>query len=376
MEKKQIDNPIRVLHVFNFFDQGGVENFVMNVYRNLDRSKVQFDFAFSTLKDGFFDDEARSLGGNIYFYDSDRKSLWNYFRNLKRIVNEHGPYAAIHSHVYYFSGYVLLIARLLGIKVRIAHSHETEKGRKPTFVRKCYERFMRWMIKKNATHWLSCSDTAGKYVFGSSIPYHVLYNGIDLKRFQFNEVSRERTRKLLGMEDSFIILNIGRFAEQKNHPFIISVFREYLEKNNDARLVLIGTGPDRSYIEDKCKELGLYDKITILSNIQNTEDYYCAADVFILPSLYEGMGIVNIEAQATGLPVIMSDKVPTEVCVTDIIQVLPINGTEHLWVEALLTISKNTLNRANYSDRFIYSPFNVDVTVRDLVNIYTSNSEQ
>ncbi len=374
MEDSNNSKPIRVLHVFSFFDQGGVENFVMNVYRNLDRGQIQFDFAFSTIKDGFFDDEARSLGGNIYFFDSEKKSLWNYYKNLRRIVREYGPYSAIHSHVYYFSGCVLLIARLLGIKVRIAHSHETEKGRKPTFIRKCYERVMRWMIKRNATHWLSCSDAAGEYVFGKGVPYQVLYNGIDLKRFSFNEVSRSRIRKDLGFENAFVVMNVGRFAEQKNHHFIVSVFQELLRGVPNAKLVLIGTGPMRKEIEDKCIDLGIKDNVTILFNIQNTEEYYDAADAFILPSLYEGMGIVVIESQACGLYTLISDKVTREVGVTEISEFLPIEGEDasHLWVEKLVGISKMNIERSIYNSKIIPTPFNVDVTVSDLVSIYTS----
>ena len=115
------NQPIRVLHVFNFFDQGGIENFVMNVYRNIDRSKIQFDFAFPINKKGCFDEEVWELGGNIYFFDSEKKSLWNYYKNLSRIIKTHGPYAVVHSHIYYFSGYILLIARLCGVPVRISH---------------------------------------------------------------------------------------------------------------------------------------------------------------------------------------------------------------------------------------------------------------
>ena len=362
--------PIRVLHVFNYFNQGGIENFVMNVYRNIDRTKIQFDFAFSTNKKGYFDNEAKALGANIYFFDSEKKSFWNYRRNLKRIIQEHGPYAAVHSHIYYFSGFVLFIAKRCGVKIRISHSHETQKGRKQTFIRKVYERLMRKMIKVNATDWLCCSDKAGDFVFGKSIPYQVVYNGIDLNRFQYREERREFTRKKIGVYDERIVLNVGRFAEQKNHLFILKTFQHLLEQSNDYRLVLIGGGPLELSIREKCKEYGFYDKCIFLHNIQNAEDYYCAADIFILPSLYEGLGIVLVEAQATGLHTLISDKVTREVGVTDLAYYLSIDNTEKKWAIMIDNLIAVQSERAQYNEKLENSAFDINQTVKDLTKIY------
>lgn len=371
------NQPIRVLHVFNFFNQGGIENFVMNVYRNIDRSKIQFDFAFPINKKGCFDEEVGELGGNIYFFDSEKKSLWNYYKNLSRIIKTHGPYAVVHSHIYYFSGYILLIARLCGVPVRISHSHETLKGRKQTLGRKLYQNIMRYLIKMNATNWLCCSEDAGNVVFKKNIPFQVLYNGIDIKRFLYNEEKRLQIRRGIVPDDGFLVLNVGRFAEQKNHKFIISVFSELVKVRPESHLLLIGAGVLKREIELLIERTGLKDKVTILSNIKNTEDYYSASDVFILPSLYEGMGIVVIEAQASGLPVLISDKVTREVQVTDIIDYLPIeNGTERLWVKKLLDIDVPGSIRDKYNKTFEMTPFDVRKTVSDLTTTYLSKSEQ
>lgn len=365
--------PVRVLHVFNFFDQGGIENFVMNVYRNIDRSKIQFDFAFPENKKGYFDEEAKALGANIYFFDSNKKSFGNYNRNLRRIIQEHGPYVAVHSHIYYFSGYVLYIAKKCGVKIRISHSHETQKGRRQTLIRKIYEKVMRRMIKANATDWLCCSDKAGDYVFGKSIPYKVLYNGIDMNRFKFRQDRRNDIRKELNVEDKKVILNVGRFAEQKNHPFILKVFKHLQEISEDYRLVMIGGGPLEDMIREKCKEYGFYDKCYFLHNIQNTEDYYCAADIFILPSLYEGMGIVLVEAQATGLHTIISDKVPREINVTDLATYLSIDHTEQEWALTIDRQISEEIYRNSYNEQFAGSLFDIQRTVKDLTDIYLRN---
>lgn len=365
--------PVRVLHVFNFFDQGGIENFVMNVYRNIDRSKIQFDFAFPENKKGYFDEEAKALGANIYFFDSNKKSFGNYNRNLRRIIQEHGPYVAIHSHIYYFSGFVLYIAKKCGVKIRISHSHETQKGRKQTLIRRIYEKVMRRMIKANATDWLCCSEKAGDFVFGKSIPYQVLYNGIDMRRFQFRQERRDTIRKELGVEGKKVILNVGRFAEQKNHPFILKIFNHLLEISEDYRLVMIGGGPLEDFIREKCKEYGFYDKCFFLYNVQNAEDYYCAADIFILPSLYEGMGIVLVEAQATGLRTIISDKVPREINVTNLATYLSIDHTEQEWAETIDKQVYMAIDRNIYNVQFAGSPFDVKRTVKDLTDIYLRN---
>lgn len=362
--------PVRILHVFNFFYQGGIENFVMNVYRNIDRSKIQFDFAFPMNKKGYFDDEAKALGANIYFFDSDKKSFWNYYKNLSHIIKEHGPYAAVHSHIYYFSGYILLIAKLCGVKTRISHSHETQKGRKQTLIRRIYENAMRLMIKNNATVWLCCSNQAGECVFGKNMPYQVLYNGIDLRRFVYRQESRERIRKELGLEGKKVILNVGRFAEQKNHPFILKVFKEMTVRSEDYRLIMIGGGPLERMIREKCKEYGIYEKCVFLHNIQNTEDYYCASDVFILPSLYEGLGIVLVEAQATGLPTIISDKVTKEVGMTDLAHYLSIENSEKEWADMIEQQISKQFDRAKYNSKIIGSEFDVKQTVKCLTEIY------
>ncbi|MDE6435647.1 MAG: glycosyltransferase family 1 protein [Lachnospiraceae bacterium] len=364
---------IKILHVFEYFAQGGIENFVMNVFRNIDRKKFQFDFAFINRTSGVFDDEAKALGGNIYYFNSEEKSLKNYKKSLTRIIKENGPYDVVHSHMYYFSGYILKIAKKCGVKVRIAHSHETLKGREPTFLRKMYENYMRKLILKNATNLLACSDMAGKFVFGDKASYQVLYNGIDLNRFAFEYEKRVEYRKKLAVEDKFVLLNVGRFADQKNHKYLIKIFEEVTRKIENAFLILIGDGPLQNEVEAQIDECNLTSKVKILSNIKNTEDYYNSADVFLLPSKYEGMGIVAIEAQATGLYTLISDCVTKEVAVTDIVEYLSITDLPLLWAEKIECIKKYEIDRIKYYSLLNDSKFNIEKTVLDLCKVYTKN---
>lgn len=362
--------PIRVLHVFNWFNQGGIENFVINVYRNIDRRKIQFDFAFPTNRKGYFDDEVLALGGRIFFFDSEKKSLWNYYKNLRLIIKSNGPYAAIHSHIYYFSGYILLIAWLCGIKIRLSHSHETQKGRRQTFLRKLYQSFMRWLILRTSTHRLACSDAAGVSLFGSLGKFQTVYNGIDFNRFHFDAQLRSDYRLKLGLKESDkVLINVGRFADQKNHKFIIELFHKLVNKQDNYRLILIGTGSLKENVISVSEKLGIIDKIYFLENIQNAEAYYCAADLFILPSLYEGLSIVSTEAQATGLPSLLSDKITREVGVTELSKYLPIDNSD-IWVIEVEETLKKHINRTLYVDVLKQTSFNVHKTIEDLIAIY------
>lgn len=361
--------PIRVLHIFNWFNQGGIENFVMNVYRNIDREIIQFDFAFLDGRKGYFDDEAISLGAHIYHYDDDKNTLQNHYKSLTRIIKDNGPYAAVHSHIYFFSGYTLWIAKKMGVEIRVSHSHETKKGRKETLLRKTYESFMRRMIHKNATHMLGCSDAAGRALFGDGENYKVLYNGIDLTRFTFSKMARDSLREKLGLSDKKVILNVGRFADQKNHDFIVDIFEKVCECESDAVLMLIGTGPLQDAVEKKLEAKQLLDKTIILSNIKDTENYYNAADVFILPSKYEGMPIVSVEAQATGLPALISTEVTREIAVTNIIDYFPITDAS-VWAGKIIEVLTKKYNRTVYNEQFENTPFNIKQTVSDLENIY------
>lgn len=360
---------IRVLHVFNCFDQGGIENFLMNVYRKIDRSKIQFDFAFIRNKKGCFDNEVKDMGGNIYFFDSDKISFFNFRRNLTRIIKDYGPFDVIHSHIYFFSGFVLSVAKKCNVPIRISHSHETKKGRKETVIRKLYEKYMRYLILKNATNLLCCSKMAGEYVFGKNAKFDVLYNGIDVHNFAFSNVQRAQIRSDLGINsETKIIIHVGRFADQKNHGFLIDAFNIYHTNNPNSYLLLIGDGAEKNEIDRKIDDYKLGKRVIIKSNIYNPSPYYSAADIFAFPSKYEGMGIVTIEAQTSGLPSLLSSEITREVGVTPLAKFLDIHNPE-LWAEEMLNANNNN-NRSNAYKAIENSSFDILKTVAKLTNIY------
>lgn len=358
---------IRVLHVFPCFNQGGIENFVMNVYKTIDRSQVQFDFAFLYKRPGVFDDDVKNMGAHIYYFDSEKKSLRNYRKSLKRIIKEHGPFDAIHSHEYFFSGYILKIAKACGVHIRLAHSHDAYSGYKKNIFRTVYEWYMRHLISKYATCRLACSDMAGKYCFGKRISFLTLYNGIDVGRFSFDGSARNEVRFQLDASDSFFILHVGRFTKLKNHSFLISVFYETLKRRPNAKLVLIGDGELKGEVVLLIRRLGIEDKVVILSNVKDTERYYSAADVFVFPSLFEGLGIVAVEAQANGLPCVVSDRVPKEVELSNNVIRLSLSDPVDVWAEAILSKDLKRDSRSTIGNE---SPFNIVNTAKTLTEIY------
>lgn len=367
---------IKVLHVLMWFEQGGIENFIMNVFRRIDRLKFQFDFALIKKEKGVFDDEIKKLGGNIYYFETEEKTLKNYRNSLKKIIKEHGDYDVIHSHCYYFSGYILKIAKQCGVNIRVAHSHETLKGHKLTLKRKLYEKVMRYLIKRNATNMLSCSDLAGKYVFGESAGYQVLYNGIDAQRFSYNENTRLAVRAKLNIsENETLLLNVGRFAHQKNHGFILDVFETLLKQYYNVKLLLIGDGALKSHVVQRIQANNYEDKVIIMSNIKNVEDYYNAADIFILPSHYEGMPIVGVEAQSSGLYTLFSNKITNEVNITDLASFISLDDGVDAWADKIEKLIGLKIDRNNYFKTIQCTPFEITQTVKDLCEVYCGNRQ-
>lgn len=360
---------IRVLHVFEYFAQGGIENFVMNVYRNIDKSLYSFDFAFINKTKGCFDEEAQSMGAHIYYFDSSKKSFRNYKKSISSIIKKNGPFDVVHSHVYFFSGFILKQAYKCGVPIRIAHSHETSKGRKRTITRRIYEFLMRKMIISYSTTLLACSKKAGIHLFGEKTKFDVVYNGIDVSRFRYNETVRNVLREKFNLVHKKVVLHIGRFADQKNHAFIIETFTELIKKDNDYFLILIGDGELEQQIKYMAYQKGVSKNILFLSNIQNVEDYYSLSDVFILPSKYEGLGIVAIEAQVNGLPCLLSDHVPAEARISETTFFIQLDINE--WVEAIERSLKITTDRYEINRLFLDTDFDIKHTVDLLTRSYS-----
>lgn len=331
-----MSEPVRVLQVFSGLDSGGVSNFVMNLYREIDTEKIQFDFAMTSGKKGLYDDEVLLRGGRIFYFDTSRDIR----ENFREIIRDKGPFRAVHSHVFFYSGLLLAEAKKAGVPVRIAHAHNAHTGESRSLPRLLYEKGMQMLIRKNATHLLGCSEKACRYVFGREIMKDaratVLSDGIDCNRFAFNPGVREAVRKEYGLRGKYVVGHVGHFNPAKNHRKILSVFREISLRRNDAMLLLVGEGELEQDVRQFTAELGLEKQVIFAGAHKDVERFYQAMDVFLFPSRYEGFGMAMIEAQTSGLSCVAADVVPQETNVDGRTVFLPLEEEDDVWADKVI----------------------------------------
>ena len=311
MSEKQ---PIIVAQVMGKWLGNGVESVIMNYYRHLDHSKVQFDFICDEDSTRIPYDEIKKLGGRVFLVPK-YQNLSKYLKALEKLFKEN-QYHIVHSNINTLSVFPLYAAKKAGVPIRISHSHSTSNPKE--WKRNLIKNILRPFSKRYATDYFACSEIAGRYLFGNKDfdqgEVKIIHNAIDIERFKFDEAARKKLRKEFGIKDSTIVIgHVGRFVQQKNHTFLVDVFKEYHKKNPDSKLLLVGSGPLEDEIKKKVERLGLMDSVLFLGQRDDTNKLYSVMDIFCLPSLYEGLGVVGVEAQAAGLPCIFSKDVPIDV---------------------------------------------------------------
>ncbi len=301
--------PIRVAQVMGKMLGGGVESVVMNYYRHIDRSKVQFDFLVDADSTRVPEEEIKALGGRVFRIPPYQHPL-RYRKELVRLFHEeHWP--IVHSHINTLSVFPLSAAKKAGVPVRIAHSHSTMG--KGELAKNLMKLALRPLSNLYPTERLACSEYAGKWLFGRNADFTVIPNAIELEKFRFDPVIRQETRRELGIaDDMFLVGHVGRFMPQKNQAFLVDVLAELLPQKPDTMLAFVGDGPDRPDVQQHAQALGIGDHILFLGQRTDVSHLYQAFDAFCLPSRYEGLGMVAIEAQVAGCPCVLSDQVPHE----------------------------------------------------------------
>ncbi len=370
-------SPIRSLHVVGGMNQGGVETWLMHVLRHIDRDQFPMDFLVHTTSECAYDEEIRALGSGIIPCLSPRRPV-QYARNFLRILRQQGPYDIVHSHVHHYSGFVLRLAHQADVPVRIAHSHTSLIEARTHLPRRLYLGLMKRWITRYATVGLACSRKAAMALFGTNWEtdrrWQVLYYGIDLEPFEQKVDSQELRRELSIPADAFVVGHVGRFAEPKNHTFLIDVFAEVVKREPRAWLLLVGDGPLRPSIEQKVHNIGLAGRVIFAGVREDVPRLMRGGmDVFLFPSLYEGLGLVLIEAQAARLPCVFSDVVPEEADVVEpLLRRLSLSQTPSDWAEAVLSSSQATssLTPTEALALVQQSPFNVQASVAKLEEVY------
>ncbi|MCD8291532.1 MAG: glycosyltransferase family 1 protein [Prevotella sp.] len=368
-----MNRPIRVLHILQRMEAGGTQSLLMNIYRNIDRTKVQFDFLVEYKEHQFYDDEIEQSGGHIY-RTSVREdfNIFKFIRQLNSFFSKHSEYKIIHVHTYSIGFLCLKAAKNHGIKVRIAHSHNNSMTND---YKRCVKYIMQKLYTIYATDLFACSDEAGKYLFHKK-NFHVLKNAIDSQKFIANKAIRNEVRKELGITNHFIVGHTGRFHPQKNHKYLVDVFVEIKSKQKDAVLLLIGDGPSLGEVKSYIGHKGLSDCVIMLKNRRDMHRLYQAMDVFAFPSLFEGLGIVAIEAQAAGIPVVCSDRVSEDTNVTPLYARLPI-GTENInaWADKCIELANNPLCHTNMQEYIIKAGYDIAASAKFMQDYYINKEK-
>lgn len=333
---------IRILQCVNDMHRAGLETMLMNYYRNIDRTKIQFDFLTHRPYKSDYDDEILSLGGKVYYAPRLYPQNYpKYFKWMKQFFKEHPEYKIVHSHIDAMSYLPLKAAKKAGVPVRIAHSHSTSIDRDFKYLLKKY---YRKRIGSVLTDEFSCGKVAGEFLFQND-NFTLIPNAVDATKFYYNEYMRNAVREELKIsKQTFVMGHIGRISYPKNHRFLIDIFKSYHEIDRDSVLLIIGTGDMEEEIKNYAKESGVNDSIQFLGNQSDTAKFYQAFDVFMLPSLFEGVPLVGVEAQFADLPCFFSDKVPTEVVFSDKIHFMKLTQSPEEWVREIVKVDISNRN--------------------------------
>jgi len=371
--------PIRVLQIFTGLGRAGAESMIMNYYRSVDKTKVQFDFLVHREEEGAFEEEIRNLGGAIYrvpritSHLKYRKALQNFLKKT--------DYKIIHSHIDSYSYWVLKYAKKYNLPVRIIHSHiAVNISLKKMFLSKSdfirglksiSQHVLKFGIKKHATHFFACGEKAGKYMYGkNSTAFTIIRNAINSNDFKLNLKTRNAIRNQLDIgENEFLIGHIGRFAIQKNHIFLIHIFKEILKLNENCTLILVGDGDLKTKMIQEVEKLGIQSKVNFLGVRKDVANLLQAFDLFLFPSIFEGLPVTMVEAQVSGLPIVASTAITKEVNITDLVTYVDLKKSHAEWAQISLE-KMNSTKRYNRSEEIIKSGYDIKVNAKKLQDFY------
>jgi glycosyltransferase involved in cell wall biosynthesis len=346
--------------------RSGVASFLMNYYRHIDREKIQFDFLSYSISKNNLIEEIRQLGGNVFNAPNYKKHFFKYVRYIQNIIMN-GTYDIVHCHQFLLSIISLFIAKRTGIKVRIIHSHNSS-------ISSLWKRLLVYLFRNIwfffATDFFACSVEAANFLFGKWCKCIIVNNAIEPERYVFNVIARNKIRSELHLpEDAFVIGYVARFVKEKNHLFLIDFFKNILQQNLNAYLLLVGDGNLQDNIKSYVTGLNLSENVIFYGVSNKTYELYSAMDVFVFPSLFEGLGITGLEAQCAGLPVIASLNIPKTMQVTNLVQWLDLKSGPEKWAEKVLEYSPPR-EKINMCEIITQNGYNIRNECRRLEIIY------
>lgn len=363
-------NTIRILQITATMGMGGIENFLMNIYRNVDRNKIQFDFVVNDGPEEYFEKEIKELGGNIYKLSSLRKGgHFRYKKQLRELLKKNN-YKIVHSHYNAMSGIILAECKKQNIEHRIAHSHTApvKTFRYVGLIGK-YKKYSKNLINKVATKKFACSSSAGEWLYDNN-NFEILKNGIPSKKYYYNQEKYKKIRDNLNIQKNEIVVgHVGSFSLPKNHSFIIKIFKELVNKNSKYKLVLIGEGEFKKNIEKEIKEQGLENNVILLGLRNDVKELLQGFDLFLFPSLFEGLPVTLVEAQASGLKCFISNTITDEIDLDcKLIEKISLNKTPLEWANF---IDENKVyQRRNTEEEMNRSGYNLELSIKNIEEIY------
>mgnify|MGYP003291139149 CR=1 FL=1 len=358
-----MERPIRILQIVSFMHRRGLETLLMNCMRRIDRTQVQFDFIVHRPFRADYDDEIEALGGKIHRLPRLNPFDPRYKKALRDFFREHPEYRIVHCHLDCMSALPLAAAREAGVPVRIAHAHSSSQDKDLKYLLKRY--YMK-KIPAAATHFFACSGEAGSWMFpGQSV--RLIRNGIDTAAFAFDPERRAVMRRELELGDALTVGHVGRLIGVKNHDFLLDVFAQLHRSRPDAVLLLVGNGPLEEQLREKAARLGISGHIQFLGVRSDVPELMQAMDVFVLPSLYEGLGISAVEAQAAGLPCLLSENVPWECRMAESAIFLPLEDPA-LWAQEIQRCA--ALSRTADCSGIIRAGYDITTTAAELQQFY------
>ena len=361
---------IRILHMIGSLGIGGSQAFVMNIYRKIDRDKVQFDFIVDSPEYDYYVTEIKKLGGKVYYFPKfNGKNYLEIRRFWKQFLKKHKGYHVLHSHVRSYASIYLPIAKSFGL-ITIIHSHSNSNGKGLMAFGKG---ILQWPLRFQADYYMACSQVAGEWLFGKKVcksdKFCVINNAIDVDNFVFSQRDRERTRLELGLNEEFVLGYLARVTEAKNPVFVIGVMSELVKLLPDAKLLFVGDGELLSVVEEKVSELNIKKSVIMTGARTDVSRLLSAMDCYILSSFWEGLGISLIEAQAAGLQCICSEGIPDEAIVTDLVHRYSLSLGEKAWAEKIFSVHE-IRKRPDMSENIKTAGFDIEKNAEMIQSFY------
>ena len=368
---------LRVLHSVSNMARAGIETMLMNYYREMDRDRIQFDFLANKPDPGEYDDEIRSMGGRVFVSPGlNPLHFPRYRRYGADLLRDNPDIRIVHAHNEAMGYYAIRSARDAGIRVRIAHAHNTQIIHDYKYPLKLA---CKQLLPGAATDYWSCGRDAGIYYYGKkrwNASGFILHNAIDTERFGFRPEARERKRKQLGLQDCLVIGHVGRFNIQKNHSRLLDIFAETLKTVPEARLVMIGTGELEQDMKEKARAIGIQNQTYFPGQMADVSEWYQAMDCFVLPSLFEGLPVVGIEAQTAGLPCVFSDRVTEEALLSPETRRISLKADNADWAREIAAAGRTKTDRIRGLEMVRRAGYDIHTEARKLQELYLEMADR